>query len=56
MEKICLERLWGYSDEDLVDLANEYFKSLGNKPFFSLMFSTSNHEPFEFPDGRIQLL
>jgi phosphoglycerol transferase MdoB-like AlkP superfamily enzyme len=46
---------WGYSDEDLAVKANEYFKSLGNKPFYSLMFSTSNHEPFEFPDGRIEL-
>ncbi len=46
---------WGYSDEDLVTKANEYFKSRGDKPFFSLMFSSSNHDPFEFPDGRIQL-
>jgi phosphoglycerol transferase MdoB-like AlkP superfamily enzyme len=46
---------WGYSDEDLAVKANNYFKSQGNKPFFSLMFSTSNHDPFEFPDGRIKL-
>jgi phosphoglycerol transferase MdoB-like AlkP superfamily enzyme len=46
---------WGYSDEDLAVKANSYYKSMGDKPFFSLMFSTSNHEPFEFPDGRIQL-
>lgn len=46
---------WGYSDEDLVTKANDYFKSLGDKPFFSLMFSSSNHDPFEFPDGRIKL-
>ncbi|MEN9919921.1 MAG: hypothetical protein RL662_2357 [Bacteroidota bacterium] len=46
---------WGYSDEDLVTKANEYYKSQGDKPFFSLMFSSSNHDPFEFPDGRIQL-
>ncbi|WP_306351234.1 LTA synthase family protein [Flavobacterium sp. '19STA2R22 D10 B1'] len=46
---------WGYSDEDLVVKANNYFKTKGDKPFFSLMFSTSNHEPFEFPDGRIEL-
>lgn len=46
---------WGYSDEDLVTKANEYFKSLGDKPFFSFMFSSSNHDPFEFPDGRIEL-
>ena len=51
----ALKGTWGYSDEDLATKANEYFKSQANKPFFSLMFSTSNHEPFEFPDGRIDL-
>lgn len=53
--KYAMKGTWGYSDEDLALKANEYFKSLGNKPFFSLMFSTSNHEPFEFPDNRIEL-
>lgn len=51
----ALKSAWGYSDEDLVVKANQYFKSLGDKPFFSLMFSSSNHEPFEFPEGRIEL-
>jgi len=51
----ALKGTWGYSDEDLVVKANNYYKSLGDKPFFSLMFSTSNHEPFEFPDGQIEL-
>ncbi|MDR2130583.1 MAG: LTA synthase family protein [Odoribacteraceae bacterium] len=51
----ALKGTWGYSDEDLVQKANDYFKSLGDAPFFSLLFSTSNHEPFEFPDGRIEL-
>lgn len=54
-KKYALKGTWGYSDEDLATKANDYFKSLGNKPFFSLMFSTSNHEPFEFPEGRIDL-
>ncbi|WP_245600534.1 LTA synthase family protein [Flavobacterium daejeonense] len=53
--KAAFKENWGYSEEDLVVKANKYFKSMGNKSFFSLMFSTSNHEPFEFPDGRIQL-
>jgi phosphoglycerol transferase MdoB-like AlkP superfamily enzyme len=53
--KTAFKGTWGYSDEDLANKANEYFKSKGDKPFFSLMFSTSNHEPFEFPDGRIKL-
>lgn len=47
--------IWGFSDEYLVQKANEYFKEKGDKPFFSLMFSTSNHDPFQFPDGRIEL-
>lgn len=51
----AMKGTWGYSDEDLAVKANDYFKGLGDKPFFSLMFSTSNHEPFEFPDGRIEL-
>lgn len=54
-KKYAMKGTWGYSDEDLAVKANKYYKNLGNKPFFSLMFSTSNHEPFEFPDGRIDL-
>ena len=54
-KKYAMKGIWGYCDEDLATKANDYFKSLGSKPFFSLMFSTSNHEPFEFPDGRIKL-
>lgn len=48
---------WGVSDEDLFDKANETFTKLQNegKPFFSLVFSSSNHDPFEFPDGKIDL-
>lgn len=48
---------WGVSDEDLFDKANETFIKLHNedKPFFSLVFSSSNHDPFEFPDGSIEL-
>ncbi|MDQ6567092.1 MAG: sulfatase-like hydrolase/transferase, partial [Haemophilus parainfluenzae] len=48
---------WGVSDEDLFDKANETFTQLQNegKPFFSLVFSSSNHDPFEFPDSKIEL-
>ena len=53
-QKYALKGTWGYCDEDLVVKANHYFKSLDKKPFFSLLFSTSNHEPFEYPDGRIK--
>lgn len=46
---------WGVSDEDLVQRAHATFVAHGDQPFFALMLSTTNHEPFEFPEGRIQL-
>ncbi len=46
---------WGVSDEDLFNRAHKEFSAAGDKPFFSLLFSSSNHSPFEFPDGRITL-
>ncbi|MBX9850408.1 MAG: LTA synthase family protein [Cytophagaceae bacterium] len=49
------EGVWGVSDEDLMRKAHEVFSSHGDKPFFAVVLSTSNHSPFEFPDGRIQL-
>ncbi|MDH1503801.1 LTA synthase family protein [Aeromonas caviae] len=51
------EGSWGASDEDLMAKANETFAAQHKegKPFFSLVFSSSNHDPFEFPDNRIAL-
>ena len=46
---------WGVSDEDLFAKANTIFRGHGDRPFFGLILSTSNHDPFEFPDGRITL-
>jgi phosphoglycerol transferase MdoB-like AlkP superfamily enzyme len=46
---------WGVSDEDLFNRAHEEFSQAGDQPFFSLVFSSSNHSPFEFPDDRIDL-
>ncbi|MDN5130969.1 LTA synthase family protein [Aliarcobacter butzleri] len=47
---------WGVSDEDLVIKANEKFKSYyeNKENFVSVMFSSSNHMPFELPDGKIE--
>jgi len=41
---------WGVSDNDLFKKANEYFSENYEKPFFSLIFTSSNHSPFEVPD------
>ncbi len=48
---------WGASDEDLFNTAQQELDALHKtgKPFFSLIFTSSNHEPFEFPDNRITL-
>ncbi len=46
---------WGVSDEDLFDKAHAEFSKAHDKPFFGLVFTSSNHSPFQFPDGRIEL-
>ncbi|MCS0232281.1 LTA synthase family protein [Vibrio alginolyticus] len=47
---------WGVSDEDLYNKANEEFERLSksDKPFFSLVFTSSNHSPYEYPKGKIE--
>lgn len=48
---------WGASDEDLLNKTHEQLMQhhASGKPFFTLAFTSSNHAPFEFPDGRIEL-
>ena len=48
---------WGVSDEDLLNKTHDQLLAhhASGKPFFTLAFSSSNHAPFEFPDGRIEL-
>lgn len=48
---------WGASDEDLFNAAARHLAEMSaqQQPFFSLIFTSSNHEPFEFPDGKIAL-
>jgi len=45
---------WGVSDEDLFLKAHEHLSSKGDRPFFSLVFSSSNHKPFEVPAGKVE--
>lgn len=54
-KKSIFHGTWGWCDEDVMKKANTYFSSLKTKPFVSLIFSSSNHEPFEYPEGRIKL-
>ncbi len=46
---------WGVADEDLFKAADLYFRQQpSDKPFFSLLFTTSNHSPFDYPAGRVE--
>ena len=42
---------WGVADEDLFARADEEFSKPRTRPFFSLVFTTSNHSPYEYPTG-----
>jgi phosphoglycerol transferase MdoB-like AlkP superfamily enzyme len=55
--EIRFENAWGVSDEDLFHKAiNEFDKSFDKKsPFFAVLLTTSNHRPFTYPDGRIDI-
>ncbi len=49
---------WGVDDVSVLEKANTYYKELFNKNerFVSVVFSTTNHSPFDFPAGRIELV
>jgi phosphoglycerol transferase MdoB-like AlkP superfamily enzyme len=56
-EAISFENIWGVADEDLFNNAlKEGDKSFEQgKPFFSLIMTTSNHRPYTYPEGRIDI-
>lgn len=46
---------WGVSDEDLFQRVDEELIAASDKPQFVLAFTSSNHSPFQFPDGKFEL-
>jgi phosphoglycerol transferase MdoB-like AlkP superfamily enzyme len=56
-ERIHHENIWGVADEDLFDFAIEQFDRAyaDGKPFFAHVMTTSNHRPYTYPDGRIDI-
>jgi phosphoglycerol transferase MdoB-like AlkP superfamily enzyme len=56
-DEISFENSWGVADEDLFDKAiKEADKSYENgKPFLNFIMTTSNHRPFTYPDGKIDI-
>lgn len=45
---------WGVCDEDVLMRAHQSYLEAGDEPFFSLVFSVSNHSPWEYPLGRVE--
>ncbi len=56
-EEISFANVWGVCDEDMVKKAisvmNEEAKS--GKPFFNHWMTVSNHRPFTYPEGKIDI-
>ncbi|WP_395062842.1 LTA synthase family protein [Flavobacterium sp.] len=56
-EEITFSNVWGVCDEDMANKAikvmNEESKT--GKPFFNHWMTVSNHRPFTYPDGKIDI-
>lgn len=46
---------WGVSDEDLFNYAYRYLSKNTGRPKLTVIFTSSNHTPYEFPAGKIEL-
>ena len=56
-EQIHYENIWGVADEDLFDLTLRELDrchAAGTR-FFAHVMTTSNHRPFTYPEGRIDI-
>jgi len=56
-EAIHYENIWGVADEDLYTLALDELgkRHAAGKPFFAHLMTTSNHRPFTYPEGRVDI-
>jgi phosphoglycerol transferase MdoB-like AlkP superfamily enzyme len=55
--EISFENIWGVADEDLFRLAIAELdkRNAVRKPFFAHIMTVSNHRPFAYPGGRIDI-
>ena len=56
-DEISFANTWGVCDEDLFRRTIKEANSshAAGKPFFSMVMTTSNHRPFTYPDGKIDI-
>jgi phosphoglycerol transferase MdoB-like AlkP superfamily enzyme len=56
-EDIHFANAWGVADEDLFDFSIREADAsyVAGKNFFNMVMTTSNHRPFTYPDGKIDI-
>ncbi|MCK9492095.1 MAG: sulfatase-like hydrolase/transferase [Sulfurimonas sp.] len=56
-EEDTFHTIWGVCDEDLLNksLKEADLSYKEHKPFMSFIMTTSNHRPYDYPDGRIDI-
>ncbi|WP_018630413.1 LTA synthase family protein [Niabella aurantiaca] len=56
-EEIHYANIWGVADEDMFTLALKQFdkNAATGKPFFAQIMTVSNHRPYTYPEGRIDI-
>ncbi|OGQ98840.1 MAG: hypothetical protein A2505_06805 [Deltaproteobacteria bacterium RIFOXYD12_FULL_55_16] len=56
-DEITFANIWGVCDEDILGRAlREFDRSASRKkPFFGYVMTTSNHRPFTYPEGKIDI-
>ncbi|MBO9612636.1 MAG: sulfatase-like hydrolase/transferase [Dyadobacter sp.] len=56
-KEIDYENIWGVADENLFELATREIGSAAKtgKPVFAHIMTTSNHRPYTYPEGRIDI-
>lgn len=55
--EVTFENAWGICDEDIfnkmITVADQQYKH--HKPFFNFVMTTSNHRPYTYPSGKIDI-
>ncbi|WP_162128220.1 LTA synthase family protein [Flavobacterium phycosphaerae] len=56
-EEITFSNVWGVCDEDMYKKAIKVINAEAkeNKPFFNHIMTVSNHRPFTYPEGKIDI-
>lgn len=56
-EEISFSNVWGVCDEDLFSktIREAGISHAAGRPFFSMVMTTSNHRPFTYPEGKIDI-